>query len=143
MPGQRLQDDLAKTKRTFSISKQILVPRTRYFHFPSTFEYKDQAENLLWKEEDDLNLLKRIAKVKRESRINRDNSEDAVTWNVFRFLEKENLLSRYLLTLFKNRNGKHRNHVWSYSQSEKNVWSELVRGRKEFELVPAKVQSRT
>ncbi|HJW65864.1 MAG TPA: hypothetical protein VJ507_03675 [Candidatus Bathyarchaeia archaeon] len=55
----------------------------------------------MWKDQTDLDLLRRIGSVKREIRIARDNSEDALTWNAFRFLEKESLLSNYL-SMFSN-----------------------------------------
>ena len=53
------------------------------FISPSTWEYDDPAANILWNFDD----LKKLFKVKRETkRIGRDNSEDAVTWNVFQYL---------------------------------------------------------
>lgn len=47
---------------------------------PSTFEYDNYEENLLWKDSSDKKLLKEIINVKRESRMSRDNSEDAITF---------------------------------------------------------------
>ena len=79
----------------------------------------------MWTDEKDRDLLKRIVRVKRESRIAHDNSEDALTWNVFRFLEKENLLSDYLSMLSKNEERNLEVMYWSYSQSELTR-SELV-----------------
>ena len=106
----------------------------------STFHlhYSTYAANLLWTDEKDRDLLKRIVRVKRESRIAHDNSEDALTWNVFRFLEKENLLSDYLSMLSKNEERNLEVMYWSYSQSELTTWSELVQARQEFERNPNK-----
>jgi hypothetical protein len=62
----------------------------------------------------------------------RDNSEDAVTWNVFRFLEKNDLLGGWL----KHTTGEDCKDLeviyWSYSQKERGVWSLLDTARKEF-----------
>ncbi|MGD0072467.1 MAG: hypothetical protein ABSB71_13020 [Candidatus Bathyarchaeia archaeon] len=137
-PVRNCKTIVPRQRRRFQRSDKFLCPEHAIYISPSTFEYKKQTENLLWNEEADLNLLKRIALVKRESRIARDNSEDAVTWNVFRFLEKENFLSRYLSMLSKSEIRNPEIVYWSYSQSEKNAWSKLVQARKEFELVPEK-----
>ena len=90
-----------RQRRTFLCSKDFFCQKHSIYISPSTFEYQNYLDNLLWKDETDLELLNRIALVKLESRIARDNSEDALTWNVFRFLEKENLLSNYLSKLSK------------------------------------------
>lgn len=122
----------------FQCSKEFLCPEHSIYISPSTFEYQNNTENLLWKGETDLDLLRRIALVKRESRIARDNSEDALTWNVFRFLEKENLLSKYLSKFSKVEERNIEIMYWSYSQIEKTTWSPLVQARKEFERNPDK-----
>ena len=127
-----------RQRRTFQCSKDFFCPKHGIYISPSTFEYNTYTDNLLWKDETDLDLLRRIDLVKRESRIARDNSEDALTWNVFRFLQKENLLSNYLS---KFSNIEERNlevMYWSYSQPELTAWSKLVQARKEFERNPAK-----
>jgi hypothetical protein len=137
-PVRSCKTIVQRQRRRFQRLDKFLCLEHAIYISPSTFEYKKQTENLLWKDESDLDLLKRIAIVKRESRIARDNSEDAVTWNVFRFLEKENLLSRYLSMLSKKEVRNPEIVYWSYSQSEKDAWSELVQARKEFELKPQK-----
>ena len=104
---------------------------------PSTFEYPSEFDNLLWKSKQDRALLKDISTVKRESRFGHDNSEDAVTWNVFRFLEKNDLLSGLLSKLTKSTISKPEVIYWSYSQLEQNAWSKLLQARKEFETNPA------
>lgn len=105
---------------------------------PSTFEYDNYEDTLLWKDKTDIDLLQRIFPVKRESRIARDNSEDALTWNVFRFLEKENMLQNYL-SRFSNIEEKEPEIMyWSFSQSEQTVWSKLFQARQEFERNPSK-----
>jgi len=122
----------------FQCSKEFFCPKHSIYISPSTFEYKNYVENLLWKDEIDLELLRGITLVKRESRMARDNSEDALTWNVFRFLEKENLLSNYLSRFSKIEEKTPEVMYWSYSQTEKTAWSKLVQARQEFERNPAK-----
>jgi hypothetical protein len=92
---------------------------------PSTFIYNSHFDNLLWNEEEDKELLEDIFKEKTESRMENENSEDALTWNVFRYLEKNELLSSLLNEIVDN------NHkiidiiYWSYSKNEKKLWSFL------------------
>jgi hypothetical protein len=66
------------------------------FISPSTFEYRSESNNILW----DYPLFLKHKVSKRENRIARDNSEDAVTWNVFRFLENRGLLLPFLSKQF-------------------------------------------
>ncbi|MFZ0759680.1 MAG: hypothetical protein WAM69_07005 [Candidatus Sulfotelmatobacter sp.] len=47
--------------------------------------YDDPYHNLLWADTDDRLRLDAILRGKRESRMGNEHSEDAVTWNVFRF----------------------------------------------------------
>jgi hypothetical protein len=127
-----------RQKRVFRSSKDFFCSEHKIYVSPSTFEYQNYTDTLLWKDKADLELLRRIALVKRENRIARDNSEDAVTWNVFRFLEKQNLLPKYLSTFSNNEEKNPEINYWSYSQTEDAAWSKLVRARKEFERYPAK-----
>lgn len=105
---------------------------------PSTFEYQNELDNLLWKDECDLNLLHRIKAVKRESRFARDNSEDAVTWNIFRFLEKNNMLRCFFEKRLKTIVEEPEIIYWSYSQSQDGFWCMLEKVRDIFELFPSK-----
>jgi len=95
-------------------------------------EYQSELDNLLWKDQADLDLFKMIRTVKRESRIARDNSEDAVTWNVFRFLERNNLVEKTLSPIIGVPLKSSEVIYWSYSQKENSSWSELNKARKEF-----------
>jgi hypothetical protein len=117
---------------------EFKCPEHKIYISPSTFEYETRSDNILWKDEADQDLLfNRIAEVKREiKRIGRDNSEDAVTWNVFRFLEKENLLQDVLSKLTGCSAENPEAIYWSYSQSEETAWSELRQTRQEFEVNP-------
>jgi hypothetical protein len=78
VPRMRLGDKFTDTFRCLDHAIAIS---------PSTFKYDDASANLLWRE--DQAVLAEIAKVKRESRMAHDNSEDALTWNVFRALDRD------------------------------------------------------
>jgi len=86
----------------------------------------------LWNEGHDLKLFEKIKKVKRENRMARDNSEDAVSWNVFRFLERNNLIEGFLSLITGLYLKSSEVIYWSYSQKENNVLSELNEARREF-----------
>jgi hypothetical protein len=58
-----------------------------------TYMYDEPSRNLLWTDADDQERLKAILRGKRESRMGHEHSEDAVTWNVFRFFERHGCLS--------------------------------------------------
>ncbi|MHA1927768.1 MAG: hypothetical protein ACTSV2_04205 [Candidatus Thorarchaeota archaeon] len=98
---------------------------------PTTFVYPDKTDNLLWKERSDLDLLKKIETSKKgKSRFEHDNSEDAVSWNVFRFLEKNNLIEGFLGSITDTSSKSSEVIYWSYSQIEDNF---LNSARTEFE----------
>ncbi len=115
---------------------QYLCKEHKIYITRTTFIYGDLRDNLLWYDMDK-DLLDKIMGVKRvRAQLHHDNSEDAVTWNVFRFLERTKLLSGFLEEL---RNSPVKNpeviywSYWSYPQSQQKVWNELERARKEFE----------
>jgi len=99
---------------------------------PSTFIYNSDTDNFLWNDKEDNTLLKNIHKTKRESRMSNENSEDALTWNVFRYLEKNKLLSSLLNEISNNHHEIIDIIYWSYSEKEGNLWSFLEKARAEF-----------
>jgi hypothetical protein len=101
---------------------------------PSTFQYEKAERNILW----DFDLLESHMVSKRESRIARDNSEDAVTWNVFRFLERHGLLIPYLSELAKPPLTTTKSIYWSHDQDKCKPWEPLMDGRREFDFNPSK-----
>jgi hypothetical protein len=86
----------------------------------------------LWKDPEDRILLKNIIKVKRESRMARDNSEDALSWNVFRHLETANQISDLLSSITQSSVSRIETIYWSYSQKDYGAWPPLVDARSEF-----------
>jgi len=137
-PVKNCTKKVEKQRTVFKRADKFKCPNHNIYISPSTFEYQNELDNLLWKEEADLDLFKRIKTVKRESRIARDNSEDAVTWNVFRFFEKKNHVSASLSEVIGVTAKMPEVIYWSYSQSQDGTWDMLDKGRKEFELVPSK-----
>lgn len=112
--------------------KNFICPVHKIQITPSTFIYKSLFDNLLWCDNEDKILLENITKVKRESRMSNENSEDALTWNVFRYLDKNDLLSD-LLSQISNNNHKIIDIIhWSYSIKEKKLWSSLKDAISEF-----------
>ena len=123
---------VARQRGSFKSDPKYLCPDHDIIISPSTFEYVEEESNLLWKDSHDMDLLKRIKLVKRESRMAHDNSEDAVTWNVFRFLEKSDLTAPVLSSLLDTPVESPQTIYWSYCQSERCNWSELNKARIEF-----------
>ncbi len=137
-PVRDCTQKVPRQREFFKRLENFKCPKHKIYISPSTFEYEYEQDNLLWKDEADLVLFNRIKKVKRENRMAHDNSEDALTWNVFRFLEKHQLLANFLEDLVKRTLENAEIIYWSYSQLQKDVWSSLKTAREEFETVPKK-----
>ncbi len=131
-PVRGCSEKVERQREVFRPEKKFRCPKHNIYISPSTFEYQSELDNLLWKDKADLDLLKRIKEVKRESRIARERSEDAVTWNVFRFLEKNNLVEIHLGSIIGVTLKSSQVIYWSYSQRENSSWSELNEARDEF-----------
>jgi hypothetical protein len=141
-PAKGCKHLVPRQRRVFRKLEVFKCPKHGIFISPSTFQYENRLENILWTNPEDQNLLfNGIFSVKRETeRIARDNSEDAVTWNVFRYLEKQNLIAGYLSNLVGYKVEDCEAIYWSYcqKQSNKHCWYPLQQVREEFELNPAK-----
>lgn len=111
---------------------QYLCKEHKIYITPTTFIYEDLRDNLLWYDADKDFLDKIIGAKRVKAQLHHDNSEDAVSWNVFRFLERSKLLSEFLAKLCNSSVTNPKIIYWSYSQSQQNVWNELETGRAEF-----------
>lgn len=131
-PVKGCSEKVERQRKVFKRKERFKCPKHNIYISPSTFEYQSELDSLLWKDKADLNLFKRIKRAKRESRIARDNSEDAVTWNVFRFLERNNLVDETLSSIVGVTLKSSQVIYWSYSQRENFSWSELNEARTEF-----------
>jgi hypothetical protein len=126
-----------RQRKSFTRKPEFHCEKHHIFISPSTFEYDSSDANILW-DYDDLN--EHMAS-KRESRIARDNSEDAVTWNVFCYLERQGLLIPYLSDLVKDAQiplTQAKTIYWSHDKDTKQPWNPLLDARKEFEGDPSK-----
>lgn len=137
-PVKECPEYVERQTMRFVCEPQYQCPVHRIFISPTTFQYENCEENLLWKDQDDISLLRCISTVKRENRMGRDNSEDALTWNVFRYLEKSDLLDGLVSDILGISSSAAHIVYWSYSQKERGLLKILKQAREEFELVPSK-----
>ena len=131
-PVKDCGEKVERRRRNSGNHTKFKCPKHNISISPATFVYPSKFDNLLWKEIEDRELLKKIKKVKRENRMNHDNSEDAVSWNVFRFLEKNDLITGFLNLITDNVQKSSEVIYWSYSQKENAQWSALNKAREEF-----------
>jgi hypothetical protein len=129
---------VARQRKNFKRREEFKCREHQIFISPSTFEYQNELLNLLWRNDDDLNLLAGIKKVKRESRMSRDNSEDSVSFNVFRYLERNDLLSSVIGSFLGVPPKSPEVIYWSYSWGEDGGWSKLNDARITFGEQPSK-----
>lgn len=132
-PIKDCKETVERQRKKFKKEEMYKCPIHKIYISPSTFEYEFERDNLLWYNNVDEDLFNKIKKEKRESRIARDNSEDALTWNVMRFLEKQDLLKGFLSEISKKIITETELILWSYSPKENKTWSLLKAARKEFE----------
>lgn len=124
-----------RQRKTFLKEARFICPVHRICISPSTFEYPDERDNMLWTSEADMRLWNCIkAKgVKRESRVARDNSEDALTWNVFRYLEASGLIGGFIDSLARESLSRNARVVyWSFCQMSRRPFPSLVEAASTF-----------
>jgi hypothetical protein len=114
-------------------NERFQCPVHKIFISPSTWVYPKEKDNLLW----DYPVYESIvnSKGKRNSKVSYDNSEDALTWNVFRFLENENLLPHFISQMIystQNRNENTEIYYWSVSLRDLKPWDILLQARVDF-----------
>ena len=132
-PVKECTEKVERQRKSFTRASKFRCPLHGLYISPSTFEYESQEDNLLWKSPEDLTLLKSLKRAKRESRMARDNSEDALSWNVFRFLERSKELLPWVESITGRREGPIQDVVyWSYSSAEEAQWDLLNKARCEF-----------
>lgn len=119
-------------RRTFRRSPEFLCPKHRLYIGRSTFEYESDMDNLLSRTPEDEELLAAIRPFKRESRMARERSEDALTWNVFRHLETSGRLIPWLGAMAGGRTSAAVVHYWSFEASTHGTWRPLAEARSAF-----------
>lgn len=123
-----------RQQRTFRVGPEFACPVHGIAFSASTFEHLDPSRNAIWGDYGEYESLDS----KRESRFGRENSEDAVTWNVFRFLETHGLLAGYLSELAQLSVSAPKTIFWSHDRESGQPWAPLMEARAQFELNPAK-----
>ena len=118
--------------KKFIRDNRFLCPVHNIYISPSTYDYLEEKDNLLDFSSKELQLLNEIKKFKRECRLSRERSEDAVTWNVFRALTNSMLLSRFLEITFDDSSEIIDTVFWSVSLNEKQPYKLLNKARTEF-----------
>ena len=103
-----------RQKRMFQRLEPFKCHKHDIYISPSTFEYESYESNLLSTAQDDIDLLERILRKNVKAGWGGGASEDAVTWNVFRYLEKSGLLKDYLDSISRSGNEDARIIYWSY-----------------------------
>ena len=131
-PVRGCEKKVARQRGRFKKSGRFKCPEHNIYISPSTFEYEYDTDNLLWHGAEDLRLLNRLRAAKLASGMARDNSEDAVTWNVFRYLDKENLVVPVMERLIGVTLEEPEVIYWTYRGAEDADWSEFDRAREEF-----------
>jgi hypothetical protein len=128
-PVKGCRNAVPRQSKRFRAASSFQCPVHRIYISPSTFEYPAETENMLWAGDDDLALWKCIKTpgVKRESRMARDNSEDGVTWNVLRYLERNDLIGEFVNAAAGEEIAKNPHVVyWSFCQTSRNPWQPLL-----------------
>jgi hypothetical protein len=121
-----------RQKGSLQRKKRFKCPEHYIYISPSTFSYERDMDNLLWCHYDDLYLLNRAKRAKVEREMTRDDSVDALVWNVFRFLDLQDLIIPVFEFLLQIELEEPQIIYWSYHSGEKSVWSKLVRASREF-----------
>ncbi len=96
---------------------------------PTTFAYRDLTDNLLRPSEEG-RALEGVMSVKRENApLHYEDSEEAFTWNVFRFLERAGLVDNFVSSVANVPLRSRPVVYWSYSREESGLFSELGKTR--------------
>lgn len=128
-------DNLDKSNDTLG---PYMCPNHRIFISPSTFEYVNPSQSILWHDEtdiEDVKVLRTLSGGKHNwRRMGRECDEDSLTWNVFRALDVEGVLPEILHELVPPYSGTQPNHrhnliFWSVDLQNREVWEPLRRAR--------------
>jgi hypothetical protein len=131
-PVKDCRRKVKRQKDGFQRKKRFKCPEHNIYISPSTFEYERDMDNLLWHHYEDLHLLNRVKRAKVGSEMARDESEDAVVWNVFRFLGMQDLVIPVFDSLLQIELEDPEMIYWTYHRGEKSIWSEFERAREKF-----------
>jgi len=118
--------------------ENYLCPDHRIYVSPSTFEYENPLQSILWRAPDDkaaLDVINNTSGGKRTwSRMGRENDEDSLTWNFFYYLQKNKLLGKFIEAHVKTpiiaASGNVEKAVfWSFDIQKNQVCQDLIAAR--------------
>ena len=135
-PVNACQHVVARQRGPFARQGQFRCPEHRIFISPSTFEYENERDNMLWASPEDLALWKHIQAPgsRRERRLARDNSADAVTWNVFRYLETRGRLGAFVDRVYGEKVAEAPQLIWwSCCRESRGTWKPLLDAARAFD----------
>lgn len=124
-----------RQRNVFRREDQFRCAKHNIYISPSTFEYGRLEDALLYPDKDLLELLRRMTGFKAESRMTRDNSEDALTVNVFWALRRLSLTAPVLSRLLNVPPVPPKMVFWSFDDDEGDhgsTWQPLAKARDEF-----------
>ena len=134
-PVNACQHVVARQRGDFMRRGQFQCPEHRIFISPSTFEYEHERDNMLWSSPEDLALWKHIQAPgsRRDRRLARDNSVDAVTWNVFRYLETRGRLGSFVDRVYGAKVAEAPQLIWwSCCGESRGAWKPLLDAARAF-----------
>ncbi len=131
-PLKGCKNRLKRQRGNFKRNNDFFCRTHEIYVSPSTFEYLREEDNLLDSSPAEINILSSIKSSKRESRIARDRSEDALTWNVFRYMSNMGILKRYLEELSCDDSDIIEQVYWSHAIIADISWPDLIKARVEF-----------
>jgi hypothetical protein len=132
-PVNKCTTTVARAQRGERLRQQrFLCDHHQIFISPWRFEYRNQWDNLLWRMLEDREFLTAVRQVKRQSRFDRDESDDGLVWNVFRHLEKSGSLAGYLGHLVNSAIEGPIVSYWSCSSSTRKTCAALDGARQQF-----------
>jgi len=130
-PKKECKECVKRQRNVFRREDQFRCAKHDIYISPSTFEYGRLEDALLYPE--DLAALKRVFPFKRETkRFARDNSEDALTWNVFHELGRLNLAAPVLSRLLNVPPVPPKMIFWSFDGDANDAWKPLLDARIQF-----------
>lgn len=119
-------------KERFVATKEFLCPLHRIYIGRTTFEYEDAHDNLLSTLPAVLERLAQASQCKRESRMQRERSEDALTWNVFSHLEGSGQLGEWVRSVTGAAADDAKIHYWACDGGSGKPWGPLAAARAAF-----------
>ena len=113
-------------------SAEYVCPAHKIAVAQATFAYQRETDNLLWTDPESVRLLNSSKRPERDLRLGLDNSESALTWNVFRWLETSGALSGLLEHWTGERVVNPSLVYWSHSRIREGVHFPLYQARNAY-----------